>query len=91
MHNETEAEIFIEENIKSWLSKNTNYKTKHYKKLDICNSVVQAIIKNNANTDSEIIIQKLKLFYWKKCDNIEQFEEIIKHQLKNNCFNLEKL
>lgn len=73
------------------LSDKLSWSVKHFNNLDLDNPLVGQVLERFKNVHRIVyIIQKLKVFYWTRCDTISEFNEFIGQRLKEN-ITLEKL
>ena len=77
--------------VKDWLNKQQDYRFRHYKQLDMANPIIEKVVQYNNNLNRDYVYQKLKLFYWQKCDDVQEFEQVISGKLDNGCRILSEL
>lgn len=66
-------------------------KTKHNNKLDLNNNVVQAVFAVCSGKKKQSLYTQLRIFYWKNCDNIQEFENIISQRINSGVRSIEEL
>lgn len=62
-----------------------SFTVKHFNKLNIDNNIILIIVnKFKENYRYSYIINKLRIFYWTRCNTIEEFNSILETRLKQN-------